>query len=63
MERELHSRFAADRLYGEWFKRSADLLALIASLDGLTEIEPPLAPVKDTIDFDDMVRTWKAHVG
>ena len=26
VEREIHELFAADRLHGEWFKRSADLL-------------------------------------
>lgn len=30
-ERALHDRFAADRLHGEWFKRSAALMEFIAS--------------------------------
>jgi hypothetical protein len=32
LEVELHQRFAADRVRGEWFRRSAELLAYIDSL-------------------------------
>lgn len=32
MEMELHQRFASDRVRGEWFKASADLLAYIESI-------------------------------
>lgn len=31
VEAELHRRFAADRMHGEWFRRSPDLDAVIAS--------------------------------
>lgn len=29
VERELHNRFERDRLHGEWFRRSSELLSLI----------------------------------
>lgn len=32
LEQELHQRLAADRLHGEWFRRSDRLLAAIAEL-------------------------------
>jgi hypothetical protein len=32
MEKELHQRFIADRLHGEWFRKSDALLSLIAEL-------------------------------
>lgn len=32
MEKELHQRFVADRLHGEWFRRSDALLAVIDEL-------------------------------
>lgn len=54
MEKELHIRFAQDKLVGEWFRRSEELLSVIDSLDGITSIEKP--PV--LMDFDDMRQTW-----
>lgn len=40
MEKELHQRLVADRLHGEWFRRSDALLAVIAELS-----EPPTSSV------------------
>jgi len=37
-ERRLHKRFAASRLKGEWFSRSDDLMATIASLSASAEV-------------------------
>jgi hypothetical protein len=36
----LHQRFATDRITGEWFRRSDELLAVIAEFDGLDYLEP-----------------------
>lgn len=41
MERELHRRFAKDRLFGEWFRRTDELMALIDGLDGFDTLEKP----------------------
>lgn len=41
MERELHKRFAKDRLFGEWFRRSEELMAAIEELDGFDTLEKP----------------------
>jgi hypothetical protein len=41
LEIELHQRFAADRVRGEWFRRTPDLLAYIESLPTPPEPEPP----------------------
>lgn len=56
MEKDLHIRFASDRIVGEWFKRSDDLLAVVEGLDGRTEIEPK-KPVD--LGFEDMSATWR----
>lgn len=40
LEKELHQRFVADRLHGEWFRRSDRLLAAILELS-----EPPTSSV------------------
>lgn len=41
MEKGLHRKFAADRLIGEWFRRTPELLALINSMDGFDDVERP----------------------
>ena len=51
-ERDLHKKFSHIRLRGEWFERTDDLMAFIATL-------PIIAPVKNTppeIDLDEMYR-------
>jgi hypothetical protein len=55
MEKDLHKRFIRDRLTGEWFRSSPELLELIASMEGITSLDPPPKP---PIDFEDMSRTW-----
>lgn len=65
LERELHKQFAADRLYGEWFKRSPALLDLIASMEGLETVDAPppqvAIPQQELAGnyFDDLIETWK----
>jgi len=44
LEREFHIRFAATRLEGEWFERSAELDALIASIQAEHGIPEPYVP-------------------
>lgn len=41
MEYELHARFAADRVRGEWFRRTPELVALIDGLEGRDTLRPP----------------------
>lgn len=41
MERGLHRQFAKDRLYGEWFRRTDELMDLIDELDGFDTLEKP----------------------
>jgi len=50
MERELHLKFSGDRVTGEWFKRSPELLSLIESLQGYVE------PVRETPDYGPIIR-------
>lgn len=57
LEQELHMRFVADRLHGEWFRRSDELLDVIDSLEGITDLNPPKAPT--TLAIDDFIGTWK----
>jgi hypothetical protein len=57
-EKELHARFRADHVTGEWFKRSDELLELIAGLDGITDLSPPAV----VLDFDDMRQTWRDFI-
>lgn len=43
MEKELHARFSTDRVSGEWFRPSKELLALIDELPGRSTMEDPKA--------------------
>ncbi len=66
-ERILHKRFAKDRLTGEWFKRSTELLDLISSLEGTAELEPQpqkpgLEPLPESY-FDDLLAGWRTPDG
>lgn len=38
LEKELHQRFLADRLHGEWFRRSDNLLAAIKAMSEPTAL-------------------------
>lgn len=40
MEKEVHQRLIADRLHGEWFRRSDALLAVIDELSASTRPDP-----------------------
>lgn len=54
LEKGLHQRFADDRLTGEWFRRSQELLSVIESMEGITDIDPP----KPVVDFSDIGPCW-----
>lgn len=54
MEKQLHLQFSADRLSGEWFRRSDQLLAVIESLPGKEEpvkVEEDLLGAANIMDF------------
>lgn len=41
LEKDLHKEFSADRITGEWFRRSEALLARIESMEGVTTAKEP----------------------
>lgn len=49
IERFFHKKFAADRLFGEWFKPSEELLSLIEALTDGTSVEDPKTYRSDTL--------------
>lgn len=62
-ERELHERFASDRLSGEWFRPSAELIELAEALMAARGVQLPTAPERGDLDeFTARARTWASEV-